>query len=336
MRPALILNHSFLDGAAKLPLTAATKLRSTLVEIGDTLKRTRQIRGDATLYVHPLLTRHEVGDEGDNKTFWDWASACLRSPEWKSLIDPLIQLVSGPFYDRLDHDDLGPPEDSEPSCQSVPEWLRELVLSAGHHALSCDHRAWILSYGPCRHLTEREYRFVREARVAAIDNLRTDQEASTAEAAHDIAEGSSTRQILEAAVRHTQRVVVLDTARKSADRWTLDCPPERLFTAIVGLDAYAAALDSGVSRETATTLYQDHTSVEMSQEKAASLKRPSVRSAREFRVPDGTKKLFDMHAKPGSATRVHIYTLRDPSDDPKTPGPTRVYIGHCGEHLPLR
>lgn len=330
--PALLLNHSFLEGVAAAP-TAASGLRNVLVELGETLARTRRVRGEATLYVHPGLASHDVGA---NRIFVEWAHEYRRSPQWRDLIQPLIELGSGPFFDHLETDDHAPPEDSDPSCQTAPEWLRELVLGAGHHSLSCSRSPWMLSFGPCRYLTAREYRFTRADRTAAVDNLRSDREAQSAEVDLTKSAVRSTLEVLDAAANHAKRVVVLDSARRSAGRWTLDCTPERLFDAIVGLDAYAKALDADQPRETAASTYQAHTSVEMSQEKGNTLKRPSVRKTRLFRLPEGTEQLFDMHAKPGSRTRIHVFTRRELLDGTGPEEQTLVYIGHCGEHLPLK
>ncbi len=331
MRPELLLNHSFLEGVAA-DRAAPGRLRDVLVELGETIARTRRVRGEATLHVHRGLASHDVGA---NRIFVEWAHEYSRSPKWRDLIQPLIELGSGPFLDQLETDDDPSPEDSEPSCQETPGWLRDLVLGAGHHGLARCRRAWILSFGPCRYLTAREYRFVRADRTAAVDNLRSGPEARAAE--EDLAKSRvrSTREVLDEAAAHATRVVVLDSARRSADKWDLDCNPERLFDAIIGLDAYAEALDAGQPRDTAATTYQLRTSVEMSQEKGNTLKRPSVRRTRMFHLPDGTEELFDMHAKPGSRTRVHIYGRREPLDGAGTER-TRVYIGHCGNHLPLK
>lgn len=45
---------------------------------------------------------------------------------------------------------------------------------------------------------------------------------------------------------------------------------------------------------------------------------------RQFRLPDGTKKLFEQHIKTGDL-RFHFY----PDDETKT-----IYVGYIGEHLP--
>jgi hypothetical protein len=130
---------------------------------------------------------------------------------------------------------------------------------------------------------------------------------------------------------------VLDSARRAAERWVFDCTLDRLLDALLGLEVYAQELEGGGSREAAAQAYQRATSVEMSQEKANTLKKPTLRSQRTFRLPDGTSELFDMHAKPGSATRIHIFARREASSDHET-GVERivVYVGHCGKHLDLK
>lgn len=334
MRPSLLLNHSFLAEVAFSPIASAKNVQRVLAELGETLSRTKRVRGEATLYVHPGFSTFDVGG---GVVFVSWAQASLRSGEWGDILQSLLQLGAGPFIHDLTVDEGDPPSDSDPSCRSAPDWLQEITLRAGHHAWVNPGRAWIVSFGPCHILTSSILRFHRNEASVEVYNLRSGAEARQAEAALGKAATRTTREVLDQAVLHATRVVALDSARKAADRWVLDCDPGRLFDAIVGLDVYAEALDSGQPREVAAATYQAATSIEMSSEKGNTLSKPTLKMERVFTLPDGTKQLFEMHAKPGARTRVHVFTRREPVD-PATPEITksRVYIGHCGEHLRLR
>jgi hypothetical protein len=215
----------------------------------------------------------------------------------------------------------------------------ELVLTAAHHGLACGRASFILSYGPRPYLDEPIYRAQRGEQCIELSNFRTDCDAAEAEAALSRAEVRTTLSVLETAATHAERVRVLDSARMSAKRWELDCDPAVLFEALRGLDAYARALDDGLPRQAAAERYKQACGVDMSQEKAQTLKKPSLRKQREFLVPGlAEKQLFDMHAKPGWNTRVHVFARLQAKDQraPEKGAHTVVYVGHCGEHLDLR
>ncbi|HSN99448.1 MAG TPA: hypothetical protein VLS89_14230 [Candidatus Nanopelagicales bacterium] len=341
MKPALLLNHALLDGLAHRAdegdEAARAAARRPVVEIADTMQRARRVRREqAVLFVHPDLGMTEVAAD---QPFVIWANQQRRNPVWGNALDLLLQLLSGPFVTSMAVDDGPRPIDTVPSCLEVPEWLVEMLLTAAHHGLACGRSSWILSYGPVPHLDQPIYRATRESIAAEIKNLRTDGEAREAEAALSRADAKTTLAVLEAAALHTERVRVLDSARSSAKRWEIDCRPEVLFEAIRGLDAFARALDEGLPRDTAAERYRLACGVEMSQEKAQTLKKPSLREQRRFLIPGDTdKRLFDMHAKPGEQTRVHVLARKEPKDeqDADRGEHTLVYVGHCGEHLPLR
>src|SRR3979409_2545351 len=86
----LVLNHAFLEGLAFAP---AETTRGPLVEITQTVLRARRMRGEAILYVHPGLGETDVGG---GESFVRWANARVRTPEWGDLLQPLLQLGSGP------------------------------------------------------------------------------------------------------------------------------------------------------------------------------------------------------------------------------------------------
>jgi hypothetical protein len=307
-----------------------------VVEIADTLQRARRVRREqAVLFVHPALGTAEVAA---GEPFFRWANQHRTSAVWSNVLDMLLQLLSGPWVQSLEVDDGPRPADTVPSCLEVPDWLVEMMLTAAHHGVSCGQSSWILSYGPEPHLDQLIYRAERGERRIALHNFRTNREAREAEAALSVADVKTTLSVLEEAALHIERVRVLDSARSSAKSWELDCDPAVLFEAIRGLDAYARALDDNLPRESAAERYKLACGVDMSQEKAQTLKKPTLRKQREFSVPGiAPKQLFDMHAKPGNLTRVHVLGQKALKDekDPEKGEQTVVYIGHCGEHLAL-
>jgi hypothetical protein len=340
VRPALLLNHALLEGLAYRAgggdEDARRAARQPVVEIADTLQRARRVRREqAVIFVHPALGAAEVAA---GQPFISWANQHRANPDWGNALDLLLQLLSGPWVHTLEVDDGPRPADTVPSCLEAPDWLVEIVLTAAHHGLSRGRASVILSYGPAPYLDHPVYRAERGERLIDLPNVRTDHDAAEAEAALSLADVKTTLSVLEEAALHTERVRVLDSARSSAKRWALDCNPAILFEAIRGLDAYARALDEGLPREAAADRYKQACSVDMSQEKAQTLRKPTLRKQREFNVPGVTEKqLFDMHAKPGD-TRIHVFARKElkDEDDPGKGDHTVVYVGYCGEHLDLR
>lgn len=339
MRPLLLLNHALLEDLAHRSEEgddACREAQRPLVELADTLQRTRRLRREYdVLFVDQALGTFEVAK---GKFFVHWANEHRREAAWGNVLDLLLQLLSGPWIQSLKVDANPRPVDTDPSCLHVPRWLLEILLIAAHHGLSCDRASFILSYGTRPYLEHNVYRVERDGRRIELANLRNDQAAADAEAALGLRDVRTTLDVLDEAARYTSRVRVLESARRSARQWELDCDPGLLFEAIRGLDAYARALDEKLPREIAAERYKEACGVDMSQEKAQTLKRPSLRKQREFQVPDLTEKqLFDMHAKPGN-TRIHVFAREEAIDqaDVGKGKCTVIYVGHCGKHLDLR
>lgn len=220
--------------------------------------------------------------------------------------------------------------DAEPPLPEDPPWRAEAMRHLALHALFMQGTmACALSYGAGSDLNEAVYRFLLGEQAIKVENFRGH---AALAARLDAIESQGLRgaaAVLEAAAaRLPGRLVVLDRARDSARRWVLDCSEATLLRALGGLDVYAASLDAGLSREVAAKRYYEATSVEMSQESAEVWKSPTCRRQREMDVPGRGKQYFDMHAKPGGSTRIHVWTE-------KVGAAHVVYVGHCGEHLLL-
>lgn len=316
---AVLLNHDFIRGMAH-----RTDLRPIAVALLDSQRRL----GDVPLHVHPLLPALDTGAG----PFIQWANRVrgTTDEDLRSLAEALLRLCSGPFVTDLPAGDELSPLEERPPLPEEPPWRAEAVRHLARHALFLEGpMAAVLSYDATSNLGERIYRFVRGASTIEVENFRGHAAFS---ARLDELEAQGLRgaaAVLEAAaVRLPERLVVLDRARDSARRWVLDCSEATLLRALTGLDVYAAALDAGLPRETAAKRYYEATSVEMSQESAEVWRSPTCRKQREIEVPGKGKMYFDMHAKPGGKTRVHVWTER--VGDAHV-----VYVGHCGEHLLL-
>jgi len=115
----------------------------------------------------------------------------------------------------------------------------------------------------------------------------------------------------------------------------LDAAEHELHRAILGLPVYADTLaarnEEGArpSREKAAEVYHHTTTIPMSQEKGNI--GPSARRERSFIAGAHGRQYFDMHAKPGNLTRLHIWVASELT--PEGAAIQRIYIGYCGEHL---
>lgn len=312
--PVVFLNHDFVTGMAH-----RNDLDGVLVDLADIQRRL----GPAPLHVHPELHGQDTGQG----PFVAWANRQRSNPERRRTIELLLRLCQGPFITDVGVEGTKPDE-VKPPLPAQPIWRNEAVVHLGHHALDNPQAlAWILSYDPQSNLTASTYSVLRGEAHATLENH--DRGTTTSSRLGVIAtQGvSGTLAVLERAALHCPRLVVLDKAKDSAKKWTLDCPEQTLFNALVTLEVYADALDAGLSREVAAERYTAACSVQMSQESAQVWKSPSCRGQRELEVPGRGKQYFDMHAKP-AGTRIHIWTE-------KRQDTTVVYIGHCGEHLLL-
>lgn len=312
--PVVFLNHDFVTGMAH-----RNDLDGVLVDFADIQRRL----GPAPLYVHPELHGQDTGQG----PFVAWANKHRSHPERRGSIELLLRLCQGPFVTDLDVDAVAP-EQVQPPLPAQPDWRNDAVVHLGHHVLTNPQiHGWILSYDPQSSLTEPAYSALRGDERATLENHC--QVATTTSRLGAIATLglAGTLAVLERAAVDCPRIVVLDKARDSAKRWTLDCTEQTLYDALVSLEVYANALDEGLSRELAAERYTLACSVQMSRESAQVGRSPSCRGQREIDVPGRGKQYFDMHAKPGG-TRIHVWTE-------KREETTVVYIGHCGEHLLL-
>ena len=315
--PVALLNHDFVDGMAH-----RMDLRPVALGLHDAQRRL----SPEPVRVHPIISGQDTGAG----TFVQWAnrSRADADDDRRSLAELLLRLLGGPFVTDLAVAAGLDALQSEPPLPDEPAWRREAVEHLAAHALSVDDvRPWILSFDPQSDLRERKYGFTYGQRSVVIENFL-----SHTEVANRLVELATQGLVgalatLEAAGRHASRLIILDKARDSARRWTLDCAEATLFRALVGLEVYAAALDEGLSRELAAVRYQEACGVELSRESGEVGRSPTCKRQRMIDVAGRGVQYFDMHAKPGR-TRVHIWT--DLIDDQHV-----VYVGHCGEHLPL-
>lgn len=312
MSIVVFLNHDFVDGMAR-----RADLTPLMQEIAAAERRLKP----EPLRVHPYLCQQDTGQG--------------RLPAWANkhrstdIAGFLLRLLSGPFVTDLSVNDQSSLPRLEPPLPPHPPWLEEAICHIGRHAL--DSQAVLpiaLSFAPDTILGDNIYQAIRDNDRIEIRNAKNSQDIFAILSAHDTNELKDTISILEAASARAEHVRVLEKARYSAKRWTLDCKSMDLYSAIIALDDYARALDQGMSRELAAAYYQKKSSVEMSQESGLTKRLPLCFNARNIEVPDHGKQYFDMHAKPGAKTRIHIWTTKEN-------GNTVVYIGHCGEHLPL-
>ncbi|WP_438000221.1 hypothetical protein WMF26_10550 [Sorangium sp. So ce185] len=316
--PVVLLNHDFVEGMA---------YRADLGPVAVALQDVQRRLGGDPMHVHPALA-HQATGEGP---FIAWGNQHRNDVEAdrNRFIPLLLRLLSGPFVTDLPSERDVSLLSDDPALPPEPPWRREAMRHLAAHALSAPSTApWVLSFDPRSDLSQPRYRFACGDAIAEVDNFRS----STA-ALHRLSELATRGLVgalatLEAAAQQESRLIVLDRARDAARRWNLDCPEATLFRALVDLAIYAAALDEGLSRELAAERYHRASGIPMSRESGEVARSPTCKRQRTFVVPSRGEQYFDMHAKPGASTRIHVWT--DVVEDRHV-----VYVGHCGEHLLL-
>ncbi|UQA62968.1 hypothetical protein [Polyangium aurulentum] len=315
--PAVFLNHDFVQGMAH---------RADLAPVAVALQDAQQRLGAEPFRVHPELSSQDTGAG----TFIQWAHRSGSDKDARrTLAELLLRLLSGPFVTDLPVSSSFEALEASPPLPEEPSWRREAVQHLAQHALTVEGvLPWVLSFDPRSDLREPLYRLASGDAVAEVENFRQLADLTARLDALATTGLAGALAVLEAAGRHASRLVILDRARDSARKWTLDCSEAMLFKALVQLEAYATALDDGLSRELAAEHYHKTSGIEMSRESGAVGRSPTLKRQREINVPGHGTQYFDMHAKPGARTRIHVWTAL-------VDGRHVVFVGHCGDHLAL-
>lgn len=300
----IALNHSFLRGIAH---AGPARGIAALSFIEHVRRRTRQ-----KPFVHESLSAFETGAG----SLLEWANRYKRDPELGPLVQLVLSMVSGPFLPEERFD--GP---VEPSLEALDDWLAELVRKL--LATRGGSLAGLVSPAPVGGATSPAYRSAARAISNWHDASAFDRELTAS------SEGTTLEVLLRAEQEMSGQLIVLPSAKRSAKGWVLDCRASELHRALLGLDVYAAALREGLHREACAERYHHHTTIPMSEETSAVSKSPAKRQRRTFVAEAYGEQYFDMHAKPGNMTRVHIWTPPIDRSISRTP----IYIGHCGKHL---
>lgn len=299
------LNHSFLADIARAPGRA----HPALAFIEHVRRRTGSLPR-----VHQELAMFETGAG----PFVQWANKYTRDTNLGPLVELLLRLTSGPFVagDCFE----GP---VEPLPDGLASWLEHIIRVLLAVAVTPGSLRGLLSPAPTGGADSEAFRCADGAITNWLDGPRFDQDltsGSTADTAIDV--------LLAAEKEMDGQMVVLPSALSSAEAWTLDCRAVELHRALLGLEVYVAAIREGLPRERCAARYHERTTFPMSQESAATWRSPTRRRQRMFVANEHGRQYFDMHAKPGNLTRVHIWVSS--AGDKTSP---IIYVGHCGRHL---
>ncbi|HDR7323222.1 hypothetical protein JDS97_28515 [Bacillus cereus group sp. N18] len=133
-------------------------------------------------------------------------------------------------------------------------------------------------------------------------------------------------EVFERIEEDSQRIVILDSAKKSAKRHDFQKAYIAVYRTILALEE--TELLSLKKKEEQEESRKDNffktTGYEISGESQKTMRISKFRREREFNIPSSGKQLFEWHIKIGLKTRIHYYI--DVEED-------KVYIGHCGCHL---
>lgn len=302
----LALDHSFLSGVSRRPPRDLLPALELVRHAGRLVER--------PLRVHPDLRTVDTGAG----SFLSWAQRARGQADWTDLVTLLLRLTNGPWVADLEPEWAGP---IAPDISTLPAWLQESLrrmLGTGRDTVLVSPPPTAAT-GVTRWVADDGARtLLRWADVAGVDQVPGVPPRSTLEL------------LLQVAEELSGHVVVLESAIRSAKAWTLDCRPEMLQAALRGLPTYGNAMAQGLPRESCCDAYYEATSVPMSQETGDVWRRPNRRKERQFVAGEHGIQYFDVHAKPGDATRIHIWVSVDRASDPPVPV---IFIGHCGRHL---
>jgi hypothetical protein len=297
------LNHTFVSGIARTPehqIVAALRL------VDHVQRRTLRLP-----LVDPSFSTVETG-EGH---FLQWANRVRKDARRGPLIELLLRMTGGPFLDgELFQGGV------EPSIIGLPDWLQEMVrrllVVSGHGLIG------MVSPSPTGGADSPSYAGGGRTISNWLDTVAFDL------ALTDMEPKRSTLEVLrEAETQMAGQLLLLPSAIRSAEAWLLDCSAKDLHCALLGLTEYANAMVAGLGRERAAAHYHERTGIPMSQETSAA-KVPTRKRQRLFIAAPHGEQYFDMHAKPGNLTRVHIWVAPTAGSVPPV-----IYVGHCGRHL---
>jgi len=319
-------NHACLEDVGRLPHDLVVQRFRLIAACSEVIRR-----GRAGL---PIRVSRDLGatSVGGSERFDAWAN---RNRHHAALTDPLTLLLSalsGPFVSDLDLS--GPePEATEPAIDDLRSDLFELLLLLLQHGLAVEVGLWLLSVPPDGGVSAPQYLGRRESREARLVNLRCLAEVEAADKALVDAEGLSHAAVLDGVESRFPRIVVTEKARRGLRQYTPDCPPTLFRATIETLDRLGAWLDEGRPEDEALRQYKLACTVEVSHESKKTMATPSLRALREVRIAGKTEE-FSLHAKPGCSARVYILCRKEPHPTSARATWTRVYVGHCGKHLP--
>ena len=323
---SLLLNHGLVEGVAHRPVADTARSVGDVMAV---LRRARRFWPMATLYVHDDLWN--VPAEADTP-FRTWAARNAGRPELRDLIQNLLRACDeGPYLSALAVDDLGLVDDIEPWPEHASDTVVAVVERGLHHHLAFPGAlAWVVSMGTdC--LPEPEYRGRRGAAAAGLGNLLSAEAASEALAAAAEGDLATRRDVLDRVAQSCPRVRFLDRVVKGIDRSLIDVPLPKLYAALVGLEAYARAIEQEQSPKHA---YETETGIDVSDESTTVHNNPNLRRQLEFQVPgEAGRTVFGYHAKVGYSTRIHFVHRERTVDGPAGPRiECIVWVGRIDEH----
>ncbi len=301
----IALNHSFIAEVVRGDRARAIEAYAFVDHVR---RRTRVMPR-----VHPDLATFAT----DRGPFVQWANHLRRDVQLGPLVELLLRTLGGPFVVAPRYQGT-----ITPAVEGLADWLVDLVRALLGEEGEAGERAGIVSPAPAGGLEAARYEGQRTSVANWRDPAAFDQSLA-------MQTGRRTLDVLLAAEAQMDGyLVVLPSARRAADSWLLDCDPSELHRALLGFEHYVEALRQGLSREQAAARYHERTTIPMSQESGATTRNPTRRRQRTFVAAGFGEQYFDMHAKPGNLTRVHIWV-----PTVETSSQPLIFVGHCGRHL---
>jgi len=235
----------------------------------------------------------------------------------KDIKSLLIQAVkSGPFY-STDYDEVS--LIIEPSV--LPGTFGETIL----YICFSDKQKEILSLVNEKTLSERTYQVRNIDNFVDILNFKGKNELLSY--LNSLLKFRNIEEVFELIERETENIIILYSARRSARKHDFRSFCSVVYFAIMGLeDTELDMILQDKNEIDRKKVFLEKYHLEISRETSTTLKSRSCLKIRSFDVPGQGNQLFEWHIKiDGNRTRIHYWVDKINK---------KVYIGHCGEHLP--
>lgn len=137
---------------------------------------------------------------------------------------------------------------------------------------------------------------------------------------------NSIEEVFQEIIKVNPSIKILESAWKSAKKHNFKGALFDVYKTICTLTSEMALLIDGIPEPQRIESFLKQTGFEISGETKKTLENPKYRERREFIIESKGKVLFEWHIKIGNEIRIHYFIDKENK---------KIYIAHCGSHLPV-